>query len=206
MIWDPTITTSGQNSVIASYIMDELGEVCGRDLVVNPANIEEMACAIESFLKNNGNPTAVDSKYLVMLASRALSSIGEKQAAQRLLLFGTGLIKPAEWEITNGESMWVLDLKQITVKNDVFLELIFLNSLHIILESIADVWDESDGRGTLGLRNICCVASSLLGASGKTKKMSSLAGEIKRLCDRKLEQIGDERGWSEFPQVMNLDM
>ena len=206
MIWDPTITSGGQNSVIASYIMDELGEVCGRDLVVNPSNVEELAGAIESFLKNNGSSAAVDSKYLVMLASRALSSIGEKRAAQRLLLFGTGLIRPAEWEITNGESMWVLDLKQITVKNDVFLELVFLNSLHIILESIADIWDESDGHGVLGLRNICCVASSLLGAQGKTKKISSLAGEIKRLCDRKLEQIGDERGWSEFPHVMNLDM
>jgi hypothetical protein len=206
MIWDPTIIAGEQKSVIASYIMDELGEVCGRDLVVNPSNVEELARAIESFLKHNGNPSVIDSKYLVMLASRALSSIGEKQAAQRLLLFGTGLIKPAEWEITSGKSMWVLDLKQMTVKNDVFLELIFLNSLHIILESIADIWDESDGHGVLGLRNVCCVGSSLLGAPGKTRKLSSLAGEIKRLCDRKLEQIGDARGWSEFPHVMNLDM
>lgn len=206
MIWDPDSTPETRRSVISSYIMGELGSVCGKDFVINRSNIDELAVAIESFLRHAGNPESLDSRYLVMLASQALSSIGEKNAARRLLLFGTGLVRASEWEVTSGTSMWVLDLKQITVRSDVFLELIFLNSLHIVLDSIADIRDESDGHGVLGLRHVCCAATALLGQPGKSRKVSALARDIQMLCHRKLEEIGDERGWSELPQVMNLDM
>ena len=65
-----------------------------------------------------------------MLASQALRSIGHGATARRLLVFGTGLVRPAEWEISAGDSMWVLDLKQITVRSDASLELIFFGNIH----------------------------------------------------------------------------
>jgi hypothetical protein len=205
MIWDPHLNSESDQSVIVSYIMDEIGAVCGKGVFVSRDNLEQVARAVETFLEQDVKASAVDSKYLVMLASRALSSVGETLVARKLLVFGTGLVKPSEWEVTDGESMWVLDLKKMTVKTDVLLEMVFFNSLQIILDSIADIWDESDGHGVLGLRHVCSVASALLGTSGKKSEVRALSREIRRLCDSKLEQIGGERGWSEFPLVMSLD-
>ena len=75
-----------------------------------------------------------------------------------------------------------------------------------IAHAACTVIDLYDGHGVLGLRHVCCAATALLGRPGKSRKVSALARDIQMLCHRKLEQIGDERGWSELPQVMNLDM
>jgi hypothetical protein len=75
MIWDPHKDLESDQSVIVSYIMDEIGAVCGKGVFVSRDNLEQVARAVETFLEQDVKASAVDSKYLVMLASRALSSV-----------------------------------------------------------------------------------------------------------------------------------
>jgi hypothetical protein len=204
MIWDPNNDKSSASG-LAGHIVSQIESVCGVDLMVDPANVDNIARAVEMFLEQKNGDGAVESKYLVLLASKALHSVGEEQAARRMLLFGTGLVKPSEWEFSAGSEMWVLDLKQMTIKTDAFIELVFFNSLNVVLESTADIWDNSQGHGVLGLQHVCSVATALFGAAAK-KKEEAIADEIKSLCVRKLDSLRQQRGWRETPRITNLDL
>lgn len=207
MIWNPNSRSAGPGeSTLVSHIAAEIDACGGTEWLAKSENVEELAKAIEHFLEEHGQESVVDSRYLVMLAARALSSVGEENVARRLLVYGTGLVMPAEWEVTGGEAVWVLDLRQITVRDDAPLELVFFGSLNIILETIAEVWDGTEGDGTLGLRHVCSAVGSLMGGGGSKKKASALGDEIRSLCRRKLEQVGQERNWKQTPQVMDLDV
>jgi hypothetical protein len=207
MIWDPDSKSENANtSTVVSHIAAEIDAYGGMEWLAKAENVEELAKAIEHFLAQQGDGSCVESKYLVMLAARALSSLGEGNVARRLLLYGTGLVVPSEWDVTGGDAVWVLDLRQITVRDDASLELVFFGSLNIILEAIVEVWDETHGRGTLGLRHICSAVGALMGGGGSKKQAAELADEIRTLCRRKLEQIARQRGWEHVPQVMDLDV
>jgi len=171
------------------------------------AQAEEIAVAVSAFLAEHElTDSFIDAGYLVMLASRAMSSIGEETSALRLVVFGTGMVRPSEWEVTGGKEVWTVDLKQMTVKESTSLELVVFNSLNIVLDSIADVWDGSRGRGVLGLRHVCTTATALLGVGRATKAVADLSDEIRSLCEAKLEQIRSNRHWDSVPEVMNLDI
>ena len=206
MIWIPNSSERMNGSSIISHIESVIAENCGDSLLLDEGQASDLAVAVASFMEQNHNSGSfVDSGYLVMLASRALSSIGEQQAAHRLLVFGSGLVRPSEWEVTGGRDVWTLDLRQMTVRESEMLEIVFFNSLNIVLASIADVWEETGGHGILGLRHVCDTASALLGGGNK-KNVAALADEIKHTCKAKLEQIHDERGWEYIPSIMNLDL
>ncbi len=206
MIWIPNSDETSNGTSIVSHIEGVIAENCGDALQLDEGQASDLAVAVASFLdQNHDSGSFVDSGYLVMLASRALSSVGESQAAHRLLVFGSGLVRPSEWEVTGGQDVWTLDLRQMTVRESATLELVFFNSLNIVLASIADVWQESHGHGFLGLRHVCDTASVLLGG-GTKKSVAALSDEIKRACEAKLGQIHDERLWDHVPAVMNLDL
>lgn len=206
MIWIPNSDEQKSGTSIVSHIESVIAENCGDALQLDEGQAADLAIAVASFLEqNHDSGSFVDSGYLVMLASRALSSVGESQAAHRLLVFGSGLVRPSEWEITGGQDVWTLDLRQMSVRNSATLELVFFNSLNIVLASIADVWEQSQGHGFLGLRHVCDTASVLLGG-GTKKSIGALADEIKGACEAKLIQIHDERKWDHIPAVMNLDL
>jgi hypothetical protein len=206
MIWIPNNDASGGGTSIVSHIEGVISETCGDALQLDECQTTELAAAVAAFVEQyQDSGTYIDSGFLVMLASRALSSLGEAHAAHRLIVFGSGLVKPSEWEVTGGEEVWTLDLRQMTVRDDAALELVFFSSLNIVLASIADVWDASGGRGVLGLRHVCTTASALLGG-GKPRAVSALADEIRRTCEAKLTQVHGERSWSHVPEVMNLDL
>ena len=205
MIWDPSNTTEYRESGILSHIRAQLGEAFGREFGLGPQTLEELSRAVECFLDLEECRPAVESRYLVMLASRALSSIGEGEAARRLLLVGTGLVRPAEWEITGGKTMWVLDLRQMSIRSDVGLELVFFGCLRIVLDAIADVWDPSSGCGILGMRHICSVAADLLGRESRGRRSGELTREIMDVCRRNLHRIHIERGWTDTPEILDLD-
>jgi hypothetical protein len=206
LIWIPNSEENARGSSIVSHIESVINENCGDALQLDESQAADLAAAVASFMEINHNSGSfVDSGYLVMLASRALSSIGEQQAAHRLLGFGSGLVSPSEWEVTGGRDVWTLDLHQMTVRESETLEIVFFNSLNIVLASIADVWSESDGNGVLGLRHVCDTASALLGG-GNRRSVAALSEEIKQACAAKLEQIRAERMWSHVPSIMNLDI
>ncbi len=205
MIWIPNNSERDNGTSVVSHIEKVIAENCGDVLELDGIQASELAVAVASFLdQHQDSGSYVDSGYLVMLASRALSSLGETQAAHRLLVFGSGLVRPAEWEVTGNEAVWTLDLRRMTICDDAGLELVFFSSLNIVLSSIAEVWDATDGAGVLGLRHICSTASVLLGG-GKPGAVTALADEIRSVCESKLSQIYGERKWRHVPSVMNLD-
>jgi len=206
MIWNPNTRFQQEKSPLVSNLVAEISEVCGDDLGMDHGKIEDLACAVESFLEREHNGAAVDSRYIVMLASKALSSVGEGAAGRRLLVFGTGLVKPSEWEVTGKDSLLVLDLKEMMISEDSPLELVFFGSLGIVIDSISEIWDKAGGQGVLGLKNIFSTALALLGNESNSKNIAVLGEEIKSVCERKLEQICRERKWSQVPRVMNLDI
>lgn len=206
MIWNPDIDGDAELSPVVSHITAEISDLCGDDLMLESDKVEELAKAVESFLQQQNESAAADSRYMIMLASKALSSIGEGSAGRRLLVFGTGLVKPSEWEVTGEDAVWVLDLKEMMISEKAPLELIFFNSLGIVIESIAEIWDKSGGRGVLGLKNVFPVALAFLGCGGNGKNLDRLGEEIKAVCEQKLEQLKGERKWKQAPRVMSLDI
>lgn len=204
MIWNAQEVTETSKGLVLSRIMSEIRAVCG-DEDVHPDEIEEIARSVAMFLERQHLPYCVESKYLVLLASRALSSLGERKLARRLLVFGTGLVTSSEWIVTGQDAMLVLDLKRLTVRDSDCMELLLFELLTTVVEAVADVWDESGGRGVMGLRSVCWTSARLLGCRGKSRHARRLAEEIKTFCARKLDGIGQARGWKSSPLVMNLD-
>lgn len=207
MIWIPNNDNrTGDGVSVVSHIEEVISENCVEALQLDRQQAAELASAVAMYVEQHEESGAyVDSGYLVMLTSRALSTLGEQAAAHRLLVFGSGLVRPAEWEVTGGDAIWTLDLRRMSVRDDVVLELVFFNSLNIILSSIAEVWDATEGHGVLGLRHVCTTASALLGG-GKSRAVTALADEIRDACEAKLGQVQAERNWRYVPDIMNLDL
>lgn len=194
-----------ERSALVSKLTAEIGSLCGDQVLGGAHNIQELAAAVDDFLRQQPGEW-VETNHLIVMASQALAALGEKQAARRLLVLGTGLVRPSEWVVTGEASAWVLDLRQMTARVDAQLELVFFAALDAVLESAGDLWDGTGGRGTLGLRHVCATAQALLGAERPGKNSAALADEIVAACRGKLAGIGAARRWTHVPQVMNLDL
>lgn len=206
MIWNPEIIKAERGaSGIVQHLVAEIESLCGGALSLSPPETEELARTVEMFLAESDAVECVDAGYLVLLASRALSSVGQEHAGSRLYLFGTGMIKPAEWEVTGEHQLWVLDLKRMTVGDEAPLEMLFFRSLTMIIDSIADVWDDAAGCGGLGLRNVCRSVEGLAGVDAGSRRSRLLTREIIDICRRKLHKLHVERNWIAVPDVINLD-
>lgn len=202
MIWDKSGSPKECRSVVMSYLADEINGICGKDVLLHTSDAEEVARAVEDFLELNGSD-AEESRFLMVLAARALSAVGEGDAARRVYLFGSGLVNPSEWEITGREAVWTLDLLKMSVNEETAHEMILFVSLHLIIDAMAGVWDASAGRGTLGLRHVCATARVLSGREGRAA--TAAAAEIRDWCRAKLKQLASSRAWVDVPQVLNLD-
>lgn len=204
MIYDPK-RESDIGSGVVGHIVAEIADVYAEGGGDEPFDAAELAIAVDLFLREEGDVSCVSSDALVMLASKALRSLGEIIAARRLLLFATGMVRPSEWLVSGTRNIWVLDLKGMMLRDDSSLELVFFECLKVVINSLADVWDDSMGEGVLGLKHICGVASNLLGGEDDGRKVALLANEIKGQCSTLLEQIGTARGWVNHPVVMDMD-
>ena len=209
MIWNPQLDTSSGDFAgdgLISRVVAQLEQLFDTPHLLSDVQVEELSRAVEIYLSEQNSSLSSNERFVVMLSSQALSSLGEAATARKMLVFGTGLIRPALWEVSGESCMWVLDLRQMTVPSAMSLEMIMFRSLAVILESIADVWDPSEGYGSLGLRHVCQTAAGLLNRDARTKEARELADEIRRHCDGLLADIASRRAWTATPQVLNLDM
>lgn len=204
MIFDPGGMVDSNPSVVVTHIQSEIADICGSDADTDFCR-EEIAKAIEYFLENEHKDEFIESKTLTMLAAQVLASIGDPGSARRLMLFSSGMVKPSEWIVTGDKDVWVINLKEITMQEDASLELIFFRGVQLVLDSIADVWDECSGDGVLGLRHVCLAAASLLGAPRNSRAVAELSDEIIDTSIGKLHQLKNERNWDSVPFVLNLD-
>lgn len=201
MIYDPQNMLKG-DSPLAGHIAAQMKAICGDDGVVGDENLEALANSVAHFVNETHGDSAVDAGYLVMLSSQALTSVGEHQAARRMLVVGSGLLRPAKWEVTGGDTMWVLDLREMTVQANCDLELVFFNCLNAVLEMMADLWDPTTGRGVLGLRHVSVTAAAL----GGGERGVDISREIREMCQDRLDRIAEKNDWFQAPQVLDLDL
>ena len=192
-------------SPVVAHLADTLTELCADHVRFGPEHFSEVAKAVESFLESCGSQY-VDSNFLVLLASQALTGSGEAPAARRLLILGSGLVRPSEWEVSQEKDVWTLDLRQMTLPAGAQMELTLFKCLTGVLEAVADIWDATGGKGVLGLRHVCATAWAFAGSPCRKRKALALAEEIKALCRHKLENMGSDREWSDVPEIMNLDV
>ncbi len=205
MIWDPEQSREADEGAVGAYVTAQIAEWCGEDGCDLGGNIAELAHAIECYLRQRPSGEIAGPRQMLGMASRALASIGEYRAARKLFVFGTGMAAPAEWLVGYGDSVLVLDLRQVTLCDDSGLELAFFANLDVALDSVAEFWDDAGGRGFLGLRHVCATARSLLGCVGDSK-IRALVGEIKESCRARLDRLADARDWDAIPYVINLDI
>jgi len=205
MIWDPRKDEAAHRDRTAARAAAEILACAGKDLKADGESLKEVAQAVAAFLDAHGRQSGNSSQVLLMLASQALSAMGEARAARRLYLFGSGMVRPAEWIVTGNDKVWELDLKHMTMRQDDRLELTFFNGLMTVLDAIADVWDETGGQGVLGLRHVCAAADGFLGVPHMAGRLS-MTNEIIARCQHKLSSMATQRGWQATPRVMSLDL
>jgi hypothetical protein len=201
MIWNPDSPQYTDKLCSVEVMMGELEDLCGDALNADEARMKEIALAIEAALDEQDGDVIREPHVLVALTAKALLSIGEELAARRLFLLGSGVVRPSRWEIAGDKAMWILDLKSVWTSNSGLCEMELFGCLHQILESISDVWDEVDGRGVLGLMHV----NSFEKGSTSGNRLCTCT-EIMDLCSGKLKRIGLEKGWTDCPSVIKLDM
>mgnify|MGYP001586639369 CR=1 FL=1 len=205
MICDPRCVPSHRRSTLASHLTETIQSACGPSLSLDTNALDEVANAVEFFLGAGKTAFVVDSDHLLLLASRALGSLGHGAQARRLIILGSGLVQPAEWEVSGSQAVWTVDLKRMTVVDGPNLEILFFAGLRLVLESIAEVWDACSGTGVLGLRHVCPAAAALVG-SEKKQDVARFTEEIVTTSSSLLDQISRRRAWTDVPRVMNLDV
>ena len=208
MIWIPQHRDADRQAALIAHLAGTIADCASEGGVcADPDEAAELASAVAAYLEaETGSIEGIDAGYLVLLAVQAMSSVGEPDTARRLLVFGSGLVRPAEWEVTGGGDIWTLDLRRMMFAGDAPIELLFFNTLAMIVESLAEVWDATDGNGVLGLRHVYDSAVALLGDQRPEQALNAIAREIKDTCRTRLERAQRERGWDAVPRVMNLDL
>lgn len=206
MIWIPNQRISPPDGLpLTAHIQSVIEENCADLPELDALQVRELATAVAAYAAESAEAGMyVESGYLVMLASQALFSVGARKAAHRVLVFGAGLVHPSEWVIRGDASVWTVDLGRMAARDAAALELAFFNSLNIIIDCVAEVWDSTEGRGTLGLRRLGEAASGILQHEHK-RKVAAFADEICRACRAKLVQTGTKRGWLHIPDLLLVD-
>ncbi len=205
MIWLGNVQPGDGGHALASFAADTLQAYLSGGQLPDGV-LQEVAKAVGGYLSEAGiAQEAFDEGLVVLLAAQALAACGEESTSCRLLVFGTGLAEPAVWEFTGGQRVWSLDLRQVTVRDNAWLELRFFPLLTRIVRGVSEVWNESSGEGTLGLRPVCQSARGLLGGS-RSSGDRQLSAEVLRHCRAVLDQVGAESGWRSRPRVVNLDV
>lgn len=139
---------------------------------------------------------------LSRLTARAFGSLGRPDAARRVLVLGSGLVRPAEWLAAHPRAVWTLDLERLLRKDGDHLELALFRGLSVILNAMADLWTSTSGSGLLGLRRASPAVRLILGTDAAPEAVQGLRREISAFCWARLSSVARERGWDACPRVL----
>ncbi len=205
MIWLAAEKGGARESGLTRHVREVIAAHGGD--AMPPDWADEVSKAVSAYVEDGTSAGIyVDSDALVLLTSRAMSSVGQKDAAQRVLVFGCGVVTPSTWELLGSGTTWTLDFGRLTgPASDASLELVFFGSLQAVLASIAEVWDETAGAGTLALRHARAAASSVVGKH-KGPGIQAFVEEIRHTCLAKLHQLAGKRTWQTVPDLLLLEV
>lgn len=207
MIQNPSDTDPFALSDVESQIAGQVAECTAGAWEVDDERLREVARAVDYYVTVEQGAESVDSRSLALLTSQALAGVGDSGLATRLLVHGTGLLRPAVWEIRHGQAMWTLDLRQLAVDDSAAIELIVFSCLTALLRGIASIWDATSGSGVLGIRNLDDAAGALVGGDARRqKRVAEMAEEMVRWCRFLMAYLRRERGWQAAPEVVRLEV
>lgn len=180
------------------------------------------------------NGVLIPSDYLLIMICRALWAVGKEQTARALLrtkgpelnitelyadaVFADDLfpclgvhsaliraLRPSSsvWSL-NGP-YWILNLRTVFSFLNAGLELTVWRVLHALIKQLAALWDVSNGKGTLGLKNSRFISVNILGFPCKSRQGRQFAAEALSYCEQDLKMAADERKWQFAPAVIDLD-
>ncbi len=229
MIWNSTTLQEYQES-LADHLLAEISRVCG-PAAPPLEQAEELARGVAAYCAIQGPDRTLPASYISMLLARALRGIGAEAAAACFAVadanrdgaaragaagiwtgeitpdwwnvFASGLVRPARWLSADGEAMWVLDFARLAKDGNDSLELALCRGVRIILEQLAEAWDETGGDGVLGLTGLRPVADA---SDAVRRAARRRARELSLYCDSVLEHMAPARAWKDRPRVLVLDL
>lgn len=200
MIWIPETVRS--SSSLAAYIKDYLLRNGLGDIA--PHCIDEMSHAISVYLEDSSDRAGffVADGQLLVLASQALQSVGERKAATRMLMLGSGFARPVSWLVTEQDAGWTLDVARISTDASGGLEMVFFRCLHAALEALAESWHAHGGQVVVVLRGAEEAGAKLLGRPASARQVQAFVVEVEASCREKLQFLSDQYGWGAVPTLL----
>jgi hypothetical protein len=187
---------------VAGRLAAQILAAGGEDMTAERAG--EIATGIAAYL--NVRPcTGRSPARLARLACRALRATGDEPVARRVAVFQSGLVRTGGWAVGGGHRLWVLDLRELIRHPGDRLELVVFRSLAAAVETLAEVWDATGGRGTLGLTHAWGAATALAGSGARKRRVARLVRDMRELVVATLERCRRLRRWAEVPAVLALD-
>jgi hypothetical protein len=205
MIWEtaaitpPKSPTNGRETLV-----EEVLSLCVSAGELDTFELRELAVGVAWHAAGLARRPAVTGD-LSRLTARALSSLGRPEAARRVLVLGSGLVQASRWLAVHPGTVWTLDLPRLLHRKGDHLELALFRGLDLILDTLAGLWDASDGEGVLGLRRSAEAARLLLGPATPAARLCALRNELRDACDIRLDILGAARGWTARPRVLFTD-
>lgn len=160
---------------------------------------------------------------LSLLMARSFCVTGDAEAAERILrhdrahrphaeswlevlsagypfpelypLFSSRALRPQS--LTSAGSVWVLDLDRIQLTEADRHELILFQTVRVLTEKVSNVWKQSNGRGTLGIKGLARLAQF-----ARRQPSQQLLNHI---CDV-LALRAQKNSWTNVPAVLLFDL
>lgn len=200
--YDSTNKLPGTDAI--SSIMEEISGLVDPTDEEGLHAVREVAKGVETFLCDNNDVMAASGRVRA-LTTRALICSGRKNIGSKLMLAGGGLVKTTHSALVEEGVVLTLNLRQLAVRHDERLDLVLRRCLLLVIDSMAHMWDQSGGRGMLGLRNLRAAAGGFLGDDARPANVNRFARETVALCRERLDVLRQRRNWRELPVVCDLD-
>ena len=207
MIWQtPSKTPASAQTVLAARILETVPRHCAYATMASQFRVAEAASGVAAYLTDPAGTTnaPVDTARLCALLSDALEANGDRLLACRIRSFGDAVVYAGQWHAAPGQPVWILNVGRLIGPGESGMEILLFERLRLTLESFGDVWDSTQGRGILGLRDLRGAVRRLVGGRVRGSRIATMADTIQRFCSDRLEVMRTRRSWQGTPRVMCL--
>ena len=115
-------------------------------------------------------------------------------------LFSSRALRPLRLKTVGEQTIWVLDLNRIHLAEADRHEMILLQTLRTLAETASNVWNLTDGQGTLVVNGLSRFSNS--SSSSRRKNVSQTLDYLQEVFQRRAAL----NGWSFVPSVLLLDL
>ncbi len=190
---------------LADCLLEQAPALCGNPALASAPALCEAAQGVAAVLQEQETfPQELTPHASCTLLSRALEAAGEAPLARRLHLAGSSSVYAASWITAGQDTVWTLDVRNLTSGQAPCTELLAFDRLREMLNAYADVWDGAGGRGVLGLKRLSETAGAILGPRATPAEKAALAGEMRAYCGQCLDLQRQRRGWHSSPVILSI--